>query len=111
MKDGWYHGFHYGQKPKKYKAMTVSKCPAFFVDNDGFVVGSEWPDLVLKKYKLYSSLDEFYKAAQEEPKKAWKNSFKVLKKEKCLDRGVMIGGDHMDEYMPQFINFFKENLL
>ncbi len=111
MKDGWYHGFHYGQKPKKYKAMTVSKCPAFFVDNDGFVVGSEWPDLVLKKYKLYSSLDEFYKGAQEEPKKTWKNSFKVLKKEKCLDRGVMIGGDHMDEYMPQFINFFKENLL
>ena len=34
----------------------------------------------------------------------------ILKKEKCLDRGVMIGGDHMDEYMPQFINFFKENL-
>ena len=26
MKEGWYHGFHYGQKPKKYKAMTVSKC-------------------------------------------------------------------------------------
>ena len=35
----------------------------------------------------------------------------ILKKEKCLDRGVMIGGDHMDKYMPQFINFFKENLL
>ena len=34
-----------------------------------------------------------------------------LKKEKCLKRGVTIGGDHMDEYMPQFINFFKENLL
>jgi hypothetical protein len=35
----------------------------------------------------------------------------ILKKEKYLDRGVMIGGNHMDEYMPQFINFFKENLL
>ena len=35
----------------------------------------------------------------------------ILKKEKCLDRGVIIGEDHMDEYMPQFINFFKENLL
>ena len=35
----------------------------------------------------------------------------MLKKEKCLDRGVTIGGNHMDEYMPQFINFFKENLL
>ena len=35
----------------------------------------------------------------------------ILKKEKCLDRGVMIGINHMDEYMPKFINFFKENLL
>ena len=35
----------------------------------------------------------------------------ILKKEKCLDRGVIISEDHMDEYMPQFINFFKENLL
>jgi len=26
-------------------------------------------------------------------------------------RTVLIGGNHMDEYMPQFINFFKENLL
>ena len=111
MKEGWYHGFHYGQKPKKYKAMTVSKCPAFFVDNEGYVVGDEWPELVLNKYKLYSSIDEFYDTAQIEPKKAWKTSFKMLKKEKCLDRGVTIGGNHMDEYMPQFINFFKENLL
>ena len=35
----------------------------------------------------------------------------ILKKGKYLDRGVMIDGNHMDEYMPQFINFFKENLL
>ncbi len=40
-----------------------------------------------------------------------KELFKVLKKEKCLERGVTIGGKHMDEYMPQFMNFFKENLL
>jgi len=26
-------------------------------------------------------------------------------------RTVIIGGDNMDVYMPQFINFFKENLL
>ena len=25
--------------------------------------------------------------------------------------GVTIGGKNMDQYMPQFINFFKENLL
>ena len=37
--------------------------------------------------------------------------FKMFKKEKCLKRGVTIGGMHGDEYLPQFINFFKENLL
>ena len=26
-------------------------------------------------------------------------------------RGVTIGGKHGEEYLPQFINFFKENLL
>ena len=111
IKDGWYHGFNLGVKPKKYQAMKVSDCPAFFIDNDGLVIGNVWPDLVLNKYKLYSSLDDFYDAAQNDPKKAWKNSFKILKKEKCLKRGVTIGGKHMEEYMPQFINFFKENLL
>jgi hypothetical protein len=36
---------------------------------------------------------------------------KIFKQEKCIKRGVMIGGKHIDEYMPQFMNFFKENLL
>ena len=35
----------------------------------------------------------------------------MFKKEKCLKRGVTIGGMHGDEYLPQFIKFFKENLL
>ena len=40
-----------------------------------------------------------------------KKIFKIFKQEKCIKRGVMIGGKHIDEYMPQFMNFFKENLL
>ncbi len=36
---------------------------------------------------------------------------KIFKQEKCIERGVTIGGTHIDEYMPQFMNFFKENLL
>ena len=111
LKKGWYHGFHFDQKPKRYQAMTVHNCPAFFVDNDGFVVGNEWPDMVLTKHKLFPSMDAFYELAQVDPNKLWKKTFKILKKEKCLKRGVTIGGDHMDEYMPQFVNFFKENLL
>ena len=39
------------------------------------------------------------------------SAFKVMKKEKCISKGVTIGGDNADAYMPQFINFFKQNLL
>ena len=53
----------------------------------------------------------WYEAAQNEPRKTFKKIFKAMKKEKCLSRGVTIGGDNMDVYMPQFINFFKNNLL
>ena len=34
-----------------------------------------------------------------------------FEKEKCISKGVTIGGDNADVYMPQFINFFKDNLL
>ena len=43
--------------------------------------------------------------------KTFKKIFKAMKKEKCLSKGVTIGGENMNVYMPQFINFFKENLL
>ena len=33
--------------------------------------------------------------------------FKIMKKEKCISKGVTIGGDNADVYMPQFISFFK----
>ena len=112
IKEGWYHGFHAGRKPWKIKmAMTSGNCPSAFVDNDGLVVGNAWPDMLIKKYKLYPTMEAFYEAAQAEPRKTWKKTFKALKKEKCLGKGVTVGGDHGDEYMPQFINFFKENLL
>ena len=50
-------------------------------------------------------------AMQDEPRKAFKKMFKVFKGEKCIKKGVTIRGKNMDEYMLQFINFFKENLL
>ena len=34
-----------------------------------------------------------------------------MKKEKCISKEVIIGGDNTEAYMPQFINFFKDNLL
>ena len=46
------------------------------------------------------------------------DKYKCSKKEsilygadKVLKRGAHVGGNHGDEYMPQFINFFKKNLL
>ena len=68
-------------------------------------------DLVINKYKLYPSMEVAMQAAQDEPSKTFKKMFGIFKKEKCLGKGVTIGGKHVHEYMSQFINFFKENLL
>jgi len=109
IKEGWHHDWHAGYKPKKVKAMTMHTCPAVRIDNQGNVTGPI-VDLGLKKYKLFASQAEWIKATEDEPKKTMKAVFKMFKKEKCLKRGVTIGGMHGDEYLPQFINFFKENL-
>jgi len=112
IKEGWYHNWHMGKKPFRIGgAMTSGKCPAFFVNNEGLMIGNEWPDLVLNKYKAWPSMEAVYDSAQNAPRKTWKKMFKIMKKEKCLEKGVTIGGKHMEVYMPQFINFFKENLL
>jgi hypothetical protein len=112
IKEGWYHEFHMGKKPFKVKgAMTTGKCPDFFIDEKGYATNPTWEEWMINKHKLYQSLEEFYEAAQTEPRKTWKQAFKIMKKEKCLSKGVTIGGQNQDVYMPQFINFFKENLL
>jgi len=110
IKEGWYHDWHAGFKPKKVKAQNLNKCPEIFVDNKGFVVGP-MIDLVLNKYKVFPSMEAARKASEDEPVKTFKKMFGIFKKEKCIERGVTIGGKHIDEYMPQFMNFFKENLL
>ena len=112
IKDGWYHEWHMGKKPFKVKgAMTLHDCPDVFIDNSGRVTNPQWIEWFVKEYKTYKTEDEFYEAAQKEPRKSWKQVFKIMKKEKCISKGVTIGGENMDSYMPQFINFFKENLL
>ena len=111
IKEGWYHEWHSGSKPKKIKgAQTLHKCPAITVDNEGNTIG-EMADLVLNKYKLWPSMEAVNQSMQNEPQKAFKTMFKVFKGEKCIEKGVTIGGKNMDEYMPQFMSFFKDNLL
>ena len=65
----------------------------------------------LNKYKVFPSMEAARKASEDEPVKTFKKMFGIFKKEKCIERGVTIGGKHIDEYMPQFMGFFKENLL
>ena len=111
IKEGWFHEWHSGDKPKRIKmAMTLHECPTITVDNEGNTLGP-MKDLVINKYKLFPTIEAAMQATENEPKKTFKKMFGIFKKEKCLDRGVTIGGKHMDEYMPQFINFFKKNLL
>jgi|TARA_B110000114_G_scaffold33208_1_gene34266 dienelactone hydrolase len=110
IKQGWGHDWHSPYKPQKVKAMVMPKCPANYVDDNGVVTG-KLADLGLNKYKFFNSWEEYGEAAATEPKKTFKKMFKILKSEKCLKRGAHVGGNHGDEYMPQFINFFKENLL
>ena len=112
IKQGWHHGWYYGKKPWRVKnAMTLHDCPDVFVDNDGRVTNPIWKEWLIDKYKIYPSEKAWYEAAQNEPRKTFKKIFKAMKKEKCLSKGVTIGGKNMDVYMPQFINFFKNNLL
>jgi len=48
---------------------------------------------------------------RENPKKAWQTAFKAMIKEKCISKGVHEGGDHGKEFMPEYLKFWKDNLL
>ena len=112
VKEGWYHVWHAGKKPWREKmAMTLHDCPDVYIDNNGKVINPIWKEWLIEKYKLFPSEEAWYEAAQNKPRKTFKTIFKAMKKEKCLSKGVTIGGNNMDVYMPQFINFFKDNLL
>jgi len=40
-----------------------------------------------------------------------KKCLRSLKVKNALKEGAHVGGNHGDEYMPQFLNFCKETLL
>ena len=58
--------------------MTTGKCPDFFIDDKGYATNSTWGEWMINKHKLYKSLEEFYDAAQIEPRKTWKKAFKII---------------------------------
>ena len=54
--------------------MTLHDCPDVFIDNNGRVTNPLWIEWFVKEYKTYKTEDEFYEAAQKEPRKSWKLS-------------------------------------
>ena len=95
IKEGWYHNWHAGKKPWREKmAMTLHDVQIIYVDNEGKLLGP-MIDLVLNKYKVFPSMEAARKASEDEPVKTFKKMFKIFKQEKCIKRGVMIGGKHM----------------
>ena len=58
---------------------------------------------------MYENL--LFLAQKENPKGAWKGMFQAMKKAKCIDKGVTTGGNHGKTFMPEYLKFWKDNLL
>ena len=110
LREGWYHTFtgNYAVEPAP-KTQHFNKCPVWYTKDDGGL-GKEYLDLLLK-HGIFKSEDEFNEMMKENPKKAWQTAFKAMIKEKCIIKGVHEGGDHGKEFMPEYLKFWKDNLL
>ncbi len=110
LREGWYHTFtgNYAVEPAP-KTQHFNKCPVWYTKDDGGL-GKEYLDLLLK-HGIFKSEDEFNEMMRENPKKAWQTAFKAMIKEKCISKGVHEGGDHGKEFMPEYLKFWKDNLL
>ena len=110
LREGWYHLFTGNYEPEiEKRTQYFWKCPNFYTEDDGNP-NKEFFDLILKNTKI-KSLDEFNELSRKNPRKAFKTMFKGLKKEKCIGKGVTEGGNHGKTFMPEYLAFWKENLL
>ena len=110
LREGWYHSFT-GNYPVEWgaKTQTFNKCPTWYTKDDGGM-GGEYLDMMIK-HGIIKSEDEFDAMTRENPRKAFKIGFSAMKKEKCLKVGASEGGDHGKEFMPEYLKFWKDNLL
>ena len=110
LREGWYHLFtgNYEIEFSK-RTMYMWKCPKLYTEDDGNP-NKEFVDMMIKN-GVVKSLDEFNDISRKNPRKAFKTVFKGLKKEKCLGKGVTEGGNHGKTFMPEYLAFWKENLL
>ena len=110
LREGWYHLFTGNYEPEiEKRTQYFWKCPNFYTEDDGNP-NKEFFDLILKNTKI-KSLDEFNELSRKNPRKAFKTMFKGLKKENCIGKGVTEGGNHGKTFMPEYLAFWKENLL
>ena len=110
LREGWYHVFT-GNYAVEFASKTqhFNNCTVGYTKDDGSM-GGEYQDLLLK-HGIFKSEDEFNEMMRENPKKAWQTAFKAMIKEKCIIKGVHEGGDHGKEFMPEYLKFWKDNLL
>ena len=110
LREGWYHLFtgNYEIEFSK-RTMYMWKCPKLYTEDDGNP-NKEFVDMMIKN-GVVKSLDEYNEISRKNPRKAFKTIFKGLKKEKCLGKGVTEGGNHGKTFMPEYLAFWKENLL
>ena len=109
VREGWYHTFTGNYAVEKSPALIFHRCPPVYSKDNG-----QWDDEAVNyivKHGPFESREDFELAQKEDPRAAWKGMFKAMKKAKCIDKGVHGGGDHGKEFMPEYLKFWKDNLL
>ena len=109
LREGWHHSFTGNYAVERTAAQQFNKCPTWYTKDDGSM-GGQYLDMMIK-HGIFKSEDEFDAMTRENPKKAFQMGFKAMKKEKCIRVGVNEGGDHGRKFMPEYLKFWKDNLL
>ncbi len=110
LREGWYHLFTGNYEIEFSKSVQYFwKCPMLYTEDDGNF-NKEFVDMMIKNGAV-KSLDQFNNLSRKNPRKAYKTILKSLKKEKCIGKGVTEGGNHGKTFMPEYLAFWKENLL
>ena len=68
-------------------------------------------NFLLEKRRAWRSKERYYQDAHQKPQKTFNKVLKNLIKSKCPESGVHVGGKHGRKFTPQFLNFFRKNLL
>ena len=95
--------------PSKSRGQIPHRCPPIYSKDNG-----QWGDKIINymvEHKGFESREAFEITQKEDPKAAWKGLFKAFKKGKCIDKGVTEGGNHGKTFMPEYLKFWKDNLL